>query len=129
MRNMDRILVVSGVSSRMVVTEGIFQELVLMDRDTGEEVLLPLVEGQYEMLMAFYTREDDGVEGQVEEEPRARTSVPVPERAEGPTVQRPSRVPEPEYATDPDYEEYTDPDDSEVDDDADVTEAPTGLRL
>ena len=120
---------VSGVSSRMVVTEGIFQELVLMDRETGEEVLLPLVEGQYEMLLAFYMNEGDGVEGQVEEEPSARPSVQVPERAERPPVQRPSRVPEPEYAADPDDDEPVDPDESEVEDDDDVTEAPAGLRL
>lgn len=62
MRNIDRILVVAGVSHRIIPTEGVFQELVLMDQHTGETLTFPLVAGQYELMQEFYTDDNDGLE-------------------------------------------------------------------
>lgn len=56
MRN--RILIVAGVSERFLVGEGVFQEMILIDQESGEEVAFPLVPGQYERLREFFEVDD-----------------------------------------------------------------------
>jgi hypothetical protein len=79
MRN--RILVVAGVAERFVVGEGVFQEMVLVDQDSGEELAFPLVPGQYERLREYYeidqeedegTTERTGLEAEATSSPAAR---------------------------------------------------------